>query len=197
VLLSPPAGAQVVRLHAVDGSAGAGGWLAFAAPAVQHRVPLRTILHDQLGPDQPVALAWQIAFEYPCLRQSRIVNGITEPPAAAVLWADQPFNGTRDSTWLPFRGGMYGQVLRSQSVLQLPARVTGLPAERRIEVLIFGTRLAKDAYQLETRQRLTPGWAQPVPTSTRTLNALEGCIQSAAATSSLAQAARCVPKPVP
>jgi hypothetical protein len=197
VLLNPPAGAQVIRLHAVDDSAGAGGWLAFAAPSIQHLVPLRTLFGEQLGPDRPVALAWQIAFDYPCMHQPRIVNGITEPPAAAVLWADQPFNGTRDGTWLPFRGGMYGQVLRSQSVLQLPARVAGMPLERRVEVLIFDTRLAPDAYLVETRQRRTAGWAQPVPTATRTLNELEGCIQNAAATANPAQAARCVPKPVP
>ena len=92
---------------------------------------------------------------------------------------------------------MYGQVLRSQSVLQLPARVAGMPLERRVEVLIFDTRLATNAYLLETGQRRTAGWAQPVPTATRTLNELEGCIQNAAATANPTQAARCVPKPVP
>jgi hypothetical protein len=82
-------------------------------------------------------------------------------------------------------------------VLQLPARIAGMPMERRVEVLVFDTRLAPDAYLVETRQRPTAGWAQPVPTATRTLNELEGCVQNAAATSSPAQAARCVPKPVP
>ncbi|MGI8814482.1 MAG: arabinosyltransferase domain-containing protein, partial [Pseudonocardia sp.] len=197
VLLHPPHGAQLVRLHAVDDSAGAGGWLAFAAPAVQHLAPLRTVLAPVLGKDRAVALAWQIAFQYPCLRQPRIRDGITEPPAAAVLWADQPFAGTRDGSWLPFRGGIHGRVLRSQAVLQLTARVRGMPAERRMEVLVFDTRLASDAYFLTTGERRTDGWAQPVPTPTRTLNELERCVQNAAATAQPAAAARCVPKPVP
>jgi hypothetical protein len=200
VLLRPPAGAQLVRLHAVDDSAGAGGWLAFAAPAVQRLVPLRSMLDRVLDPqhaDRAAAVAWQIAFQYPCLRQSEIRDGITEPPSAAVLWGEQPFFGTRDGTWLAFRGGIHGQVLRSQSALQLTARVRGMPAERRAEVLVFDTALAPDAYLLTTDQRRTAGWSQPVPTATRTSNELERCVQTAAGSGNLAAGAKCVPKPVP
>jgi arabinosyltransferase C len=202
VLLETPPQAQFVRLHAVDDSAGSGGWLAFAAPAVQKLVPLRTMLDEMpaRGPraeDRPVALAWQIAFGYPCLRQPRIVDGVSEPPAAAVLWANNPFDGTRDGTWQAFRGGIHGQVLRSQSPLQLAARIKGMPTERRTEVLLFDSPLATDAYRLSTDDRVTSGWAQPVPTATRTSNELERCVQRAAAAGTLAAAARCVPKPVP
>ena len=205
VLLEIPPQAQIVRLHAVDDSAGSGGWLAFAAPAVQRLVPLRTMLDRTLDeipgraarPDRPVALAWQIAFGYPCLRQPRIENGVTEPPAAAVLWANNPLEGTRDGTWQAFRGGLHGQVLRSQSPLQLAARIKGMPTERRTEVVVFDSPLAENAYHLTTVERVTAGWAQPVPTPTRTSNELERCVQRAAAAGTLAAAARCVPEPVP
>ena len=187
-ILTPPPGAELVALHAIDGSGAPGGWLAFAAPAVQHLVPLTALLPAA----KPVALAWQIAFQYPCLRQPRIRNGITEPPAAAVLWSDGPSSGTQDATWQPFRGGIDGQVQRSQSVLELTARVRGAPLERRVEVLMFDTRLASAAYTLSTRLRWTNGWSQDPPTPTRTLNELERCIQTAAA--SAATATRCEPR---
>jgi hypothetical protein len=205
VLLDPPPAAQLVRLHAVDDSAGSAGWLAFGAPAVQKLVPLNTMLDTTLAQvpgreryaDPPVAASWQVAFQYPCLRKPVIRNGITEAPVAAVLWTDQPFNGTRDGTWLPFRGGIHGQVLRSQSPLQLAARIRGMPAERRTEVLVFDSELERRAFFVTTQQRRTAGWSQPVPTATRTSNELERCVQEAAATAQPTAAARCVPKPVP
>jgi hypothetical protein len=179
VLLDPPPpGTELVRLHARDTSGGPGGWLAFAAPSVQRPEPLARVLPA----GGSVALGWQIAFEYPCLRQSRIHNGITEPASAAVLWTSKPASGTQDGTWQAFRGGLYAPLLRSQSVLELPVRVRGQASESRIEVLLFESPLARDAYTVTTRERRTDGWSMDVPSPTRTLNPTEGCVQHAAAT---------------
>jgi hypothetical protein len=190
VLLDPPAGSRLVRLHAVDASSGSGGWLAFAAPAVQTLVPLGTMV----GGERPVAVSWQVAFQYPCVRQPIARDGVTEPATAALLWADAPLAGTRDGTWQPFRGGLYGQVQRSQSVLELVTRVRGHPAERRLEVLLFDSPLARDGYELTTEPRQNNGWAETVPTPTRTLNPLERCVQHGAATQT--STTGCVPTPV-
>jgi hypothetical protein len=75
-------------------------------------------------------------------------------------------------------------------------RVRGMPTERRVEVVMFHTPLPANAYLLSTRARPNAAWARPVPTPTRTLNTLEGCIQHAAATADPTQAAHCLPQPV-
>ncbi|WP_219417311.1 arabinosyltransferase domain-containing protein [Pseudonocardia nigra] len=148
--LDPPPGADVVRLEAVDVTGAIHGWLGFTAPAVQRPVTL-----EQLIPDAaPVALAWPLAFAYPCQRQPRIVDGITEPPAYAVLWGDRALSGLNDGAWQPFRGGAFGQVPRSQSVQQL-AVVPGV--DPYIEVYVLGTDLARAAYTVTETRRTVGG----------------------------------------
>ena len=143
-----------------------------------------------------MALGWQIAFQYPCLRQPVIRDGITEPPVAAVLWAGAPFTGTRDPTWRASRGGIHGQLERSRSVLQLTARVREAPDEQRLEVLVFDAAPSSEpAYLVSTTRRRVNGYTDSVPLPTRTLNDLERCVQDAA----LRRAADtvCTPKPIP
>jgi arabinosyltransferase C len=149
--LEPPAGADVVRLDAVDASGSGHGWLAFGAPAVAQPV----VLEDFLRPaDAPVALAWPLAFGYPCQRQPGIVNGITEPAAYAVLWGEGALSGFADGAWQAFRGGAFAQVPRTQSVLQL---ATVDPVDPYIQVYVFGGELGRDRYTLTTERRPTPG----------------------------------------
>ena len=147
-----PAGVDVMRLIGVDATGGVGGWLAFSAPAAATPVPLSTFLPR----DAPVAVAWQSSFAYPCQRQPGLVNGITEPPAFAVLWGDgTALSGMRDNTWTAPRGGAFGQVARSQSVLQL---ATVEPVAPSTEVYVFGSDLGRDRYTL-TEDRRTVGGA--------------------------------------
>jgi cell wall arabinan synthesis protein/EmbC-like arabinotransferase in arabinogalactan biosynthesis/arabinosyltransferase-like concanavalin domain-containing protein len=149
--LAPPPGADVVRLEAEDRSGALHGWVAFSAPAQQRA----RVLADYVPAGAPVALAWPLAFGYPCLRQPRMVDGITETPQYAVLWGNtQALNGFGDGVWVPFRGGAFAQVPRTDSVQQL-AVVPG--TDPHIEVYAFGTPLAPRAYTLTTTQRVTPG----------------------------------------
>jgi hypothetical protein len=150
-VLAPPPGADLVRLEAQDGSGALHGWLAFSAPAESHA----RVLADFVPAGAPVALGWQLAFGYPCLRQPRMVNGVTEPPEYAVLYGNgEALNGLGDGAWVPFRGGAFAQVPRTQSVQQL-AVVPGV--DPHIELYSFATPLARDAYTLTTTQRVTPG----------------------------------------
>lgn len=151
-VLSPPPSADVVRIDAVDASGAPDGWLAFTAPAVQRPV----VLAEYLPADAPVALAWPLAFGYPCQRQPTIVDGVTEAPAYAVLWGDQALSGFRDGTWQPFRGGAFAQVPRTQSVQQL-AVVDGV--DPYIQVYAFETDLAAAAYTLTETQKVVSGIA--------------------------------------
>jgi hypothetical protein len=128
------------------------GWLAFSAPVAAEAVPLATFLPR----DAPVALAWPIAFAYPCQRQPGIVNGITEPAAFAVLWGNTgALSGFSDGAWQAFRGGAFAQVPRSQSVLAL---ATVPPVDPDVQVYVFGSPLGRDRYTL-TEDRRTVGGA--------------------------------------
>ena len=148
--LEPPAGVDVVRLEAVDGTGGLHGWLAFSAPAVMRPVLLSSYLPDTA----PVALAWPLAFAYPCQRQPTIVDGITEAPQYAVLWSNEAMPGLDDGAWVPFRGGAFAQVPRTQSVQQL-AVVPG--TDPNIEVYAFRTALARAAYTVTETRRTVSG----------------------------------------
>jgi arabinosyltransferase C len=170
--LRPPPGAHFVRLSAVDASTDPGGWLALAAPAVQRAVPLRGLL----SPDEPVATAWQVAFQFPCLRRPKVVDGITEQPTAAVLWTQRPLGGTWDNTWQPFRGGLFGQVPRDQASLGLATLIAGHPEEHRIEVLLFASPVGRGGYTVRPGAQISPGWADRFPPPTRTANDHVRCL---------------------
>lgn len=150
LVLAPPAGADVVRLDAVDATVDRNGWLAFTAPVAATPV----LLADHLPDDAPVALGWQLAFGYPCQRQPGIVNGIVEPPAYAVLRGGTALAGLDDIAWRPGRGGAFGHVVRSRSVLQL---ATVGPVDPQVQVYRLGTPLAHAAYTVTTDRRTVAG----------------------------------------
>jgi Mycobacterial cell wall arabinan synthesis protein/EmbC C-terminal domain/Arabinosyltransferase concanavalin like domain len=149
--LAPPADADVVRLVGTDTTGVIGGWLAFSAPAVARPVTLSTLLPREA----PVALAWPLAFSYPCQRQPGIVNGITEPAAFAVLWGNRgALSGFGDGAWQASRGGAFAQVPRSQSVLQL---ATVRPVDPDVQVYVFGSQLGRDRYTLSDDRKTVGG----------------------------------------
>ena len=101
-----------------------------------------------------MAVNWQIAFDYPCLRQPRSVDGITEPAAYAVVWGDRSLSGLSDGIWTPDRGGLCGQIPRSQSVQQL-ATVDG--TDPTVQIYVLGSSLARNAYTVTTTTRVQDG----------------------------------------
>ena len=153
--LDPPPAADRVRLQAQDASGGLHGWLGFTGPALSRAV----VLADYLPAAAPVALAWPIAFGYPCQRQPAMVNGVTEAPEYAVLYGpgyaalsgEDALGGFADGVWQAFRGGAFAQVPHTQSVQQL-AVLPGV--DPHLEVYSFATPYARDAYTL-TRTRRT------------------------------------------
>jgi EmbC C-terminal domain len=156
-----PEDATLVRLVAEDRSAGPGGWLAFTGPAVLPWVGLS----DYLPEDAPVAVAWQVAFIFPCQRQPVVRYGITEPARYGVLWRPGPeVDGLTDNTWTVPRGGLFAPVQRTSSVTELGVVLTGDPAVRQIQVFRFDVPYPERGYDLIPRRVVTPGWAgAPVP----------------------------------
>jgi len=149
-VLAPLPGADLVRLDAVDTSASTHGWLAFSAPVASSAVALRDLVPQQA----PIALGWQLAFAYPCQRPPAVADGISEPPRFAVLRSTVPLGGLTDLAFQPGRGGVFGHVPRSQSVLQL---ATVGPVDPYVQVYAFDTELARDAYTLTTTSRVVAG----------------------------------------
>lgn len=155
--LAPPAGAELVRLVGADGGTVVNGWLAFSAPVVSRPITLAEFLPR----DAPVALAWPLAFGWPCQRQPGIVNGITEPAAFGVLWgATGSLSGFSDGAFQPSRGGAFAQLARSQSVLQL---ATVAPVDPNVQVVVFGSALGRDRYTLIENRRTESGTATDAP----------------------------------
>jgi arabinosyltransferase C len=72
----PAAGADAMRLIAVDADVTDEGWLAFSAP----RVPVLSSLTELVAPTPPVFLDWPVGFVHPCVRPFAIRNGIAEVP---------------------------------------------------------------------------------------------------------------------
>jgi arabinosyltransferase C len=155
-VLEPPPGATLVRLDAVDATGGVHGWLAFTAPALS----TATALADFVPAGAPVALGWPQAFNYPCLRQPHLVNGVTESPRYAVLWGAEALGGLGDGAWRPTRGGAFAQVPRTQSVQQLGVAPGTDP---KVQVYTFATTLAPRAYELTHTSRETPGGSPAIP----------------------------------
>jgi hypothetical protein len=154
--LEPPAGADLVRLVGVDAASVTNGWLAFSAPVVARPVTVASLLPRTA----PVALAWPLAFGWPCQRQPGIVNGITEPAAFGVLWGSNgALSGFSDGAWQASRGGAFAQVPRSQSVLEL---ATVEPVDPNVQVAVFGSDLGRDRYTL-TADKRTVGGASTAP----------------------------------
>jgi arabinosyltransferase C len=154
VLPPAPAGAETVRLVAVDGSMDWGGWLAVTAPSVQRAVPLK----DYVPRDAAVAVAWQFAFLFPCQRQPELRDGIIEPISYAVQWGDTAVGGISDATWQPVRGGLYGDVLVSQSITNLTAGLRDFPGPHSIQVYQTEARYPAAQYTTTHQSRTLFGW---------------------------------------
>jgi arabinosyltransferase C len=75
------AGADAVRLIAIDADVTDEGWLAFSAP----RVPVLSSLTNLVAPTPPVFLDWPVGFVHPCVRPFGIRNGIAEIPQYRLL----------------------------------------------------------------------------------------------------------------
>ncbi|MFC5141798.1 arabinosyltransferase domain-containing protein [Actinomycetospora rhizophila] len=151
---APPPGAEVVRLIADDRSASTGGWLAFTAPMERPWVPLQ----QYLPADAPVGLPWQIGFLFPCQRQPRQQDGITEPAVAAVAFGATVDDALADWTYDPGRGGLLGHAGREApggEPTLLTTRVRGV-GDAIDDVHVFDLRppYPADGYDL-TRDRRT------------------------------------------
>ncbi|GAA4743851.1 arabinosyltransferase domain-containing protein [Actinomycetospora chibensis] len=151
---APPAGADVVRLVANDASTTTGGWLGFSAPLERRWTPLQ----QYLQPDGAVGVAWQLKSLFPCQRQPRQANGITEPGIAAIGYGATPEAALGDWTWDPERGGLMGHAERESDVTLLTTRVRAVGDDvDDVHVWDFREPYPSHAYELIRNRQTVSG----------------------------------------
>lgn len=153
----PSAGADAVRLVGADATTGTSGWLASTGPSVVPAVPLSELLPG----DAAVAVAWQLAFLFPCQRQPDLSDGITEPVEYAVLWGDEGINGIEDATWQLPRGGLFAPTRADSSVTFLGGTFPDFPEIDSVQV--FGTVAAYPARAYDVRRSSVTRWGWQGP----------------------------------
>lgn len=150
----PPAESEVLRLVARDDRTDIGGWVAFTAPQLSTYEPLEEVLAG----GAPTSVSWPIALLFPCVRQPRIQDGITEPTTWAVGATLEPYDLLRDGTWQPARGGLFGQAGRQALITQLAARFRTSPDIRPVQVYRLQEPYPARTYSLTPGRRTVPGW---------------------------------------
>ncbi|GAB4080395.1 arabinosyltransferase domain-containing protein [Modestobacter muralis] len=153
----PSAGADAVRLVGADSTTGISGWLAFTGPSVVPAVPLS----EQLPDDAAVALAWQLAFLFPCQRQPDLSDGITEPVEYAVLWGDEGINGVEDATWQLPRGGLFAPTRSDSSVTFLGGTFPDFPEIDTVQVFRVVPAYPAQGYDVRESSVTRWGWQGP------------------------------------
>lgn len=151
------AGADRMRLVAVDGTVTGPGWLAFSGPSVMPTKSLATYLPKGAA----VATAWQFAFLFPCNRQVEISHGITEPMSYAVLYGTGGVNSLNDNTLQLPRGGLFAPTLRDSSVTYVGGWFPDWPGIDNVQVMRVVAPYAIRAYDLTLGQADRWGWQGP------------------------------------
>lgn len=126
VWLSPPdipAGADRVRVRAVDGTADSGGWLALTGPRLREVVPL----NDFLGANGPVLVNWPIAFLFPCVTDVvGVAHGVAAAPRVIVEPPGRYAELAAVST-APTAGGNFAALRTLSRRAEVPTRLLGHP----------------------------------------------------------------------
>ena len=109
-----PAGADRVRIRAVDGSTDTFGWLAFTGPRLRSVVGLTAFLAD----NGPVLTAWPMGYVFPCVHNiAEVSGGVAETPRT-VIESPRP-RATEDR--LRDIGGTFAELDMSASCTKFPA----------------------------------------------------------------------------
>jgi arabinosyltransferase C len=155
----PAAGADAVRLIAVDADVTDEGWLAFSAP----RVPVLSSLTDLVAPTPPVFLDWPVGFVHPCVRPFAIHNGIAEVPQYRLLPNDLLADYSK--TWsAKDAGGPLGwlQILATQQ--EVPTYLKENWDTDWGKLMVIEPRVpAAEAPTVQTGTAVRSGWWSPGP----------------------------------
>jgi arabinosyltransferase C len=150
---SVPAGADLVRVRAVDGSTDEQGWLAVSGPAVREVVGLT----DFLARRGPVLIAWPMSFAFPCRTDFPVVRGGLAQTPGVILGAPRSYPEP-DLSYDPEIGGTFAGVRLQSGLVEVPSRLAGRPGDDWGQVLLVAYRGVRDDYQVETTRERRAGW---------------------------------------
>ncbi|TRW86365.1 hypothetical protein FK535_07875 [Mycolicibacterium sp. 018/SC-01/001] len=145
-----PAGADRVRVHAVDGRTDEQGWLAFTGPRLRSTIPLTAFL----AANGPVLISWPQSFLFPCVHNiAQVSGGLAETPRTVIESPRPWLTEDRD----PAVGGTFAGLTGSAVLGEIPSRVIGHPDLDWGTVRVVDTRFERDSYARNTTRTTVRG----------------------------------------
>lgn len=145
-----PAGADRVRIRAVDGRTDPFGWLAFTGPRLRSVVPLNQFL----AAHGPVLISWPMSFLFPCVRDIPIVDaGMAQTPNA-IIESPRPWSAQDRETDV---GGSFTALAIFGDLREIPTRLRGHPEVDWGSLRVPADGAARDAYQRSVTETTVPG----------------------------------------
>jgi arabinosyltransferase B len=136
-----PAGANRVRIRALDARADPAGWLAFTGPRSYSVIGLT----EFLARHGPVLVSWPQSFLFPCVHNiARVADGIAQAPRAVIVAPGPWFTAPTDQSL----GGDFAALVPFGRLYQIATRLAGHPDIDWGTLLISADTSARDAYQL-------------------------------------------------
>ncbi|MCV7014889.1 arabinosyltransferase domain-containing protein [Mycolicibacterium madagascariense] len=145
-----PAGANRVRIHAVDGRTDPMGWLAVSGPRLRSTIPLTAFLATR----GPVLVSWPMAFLFPCVHDIATVTGGVGTTPRAVIDSPRP-HLTEDRK--ADVGGVFAALTTYGDLQEVPSRLRGHPDVDWGSVLVSADPARHDAYRRTVTRTLVPG----------------------------------------
>jgi arabinosyltransferase C len=144
-----PAGADRVRIRAIDGRADALGWLAVTGPRLRSQVGLTPFLAGH----GPVLLSWPTAFLFPCVQDLAEVSAGVATTPGVVVESPRPHLTEDRKTDI---GGVFAGLDTFGRLHEVPSRLVGHP-ELDWGAVLVSDGAVRDAYQRAESETLVTG----------------------------------------
>jgi arabinosyltransferase B len=151
-----PAGADRVRIHAVDATTDRDGWLAVTGPRLRSVVGFTKFLAGR----GPVLVSWPQAFLFPCVRNiAGVADGLADAPRVVIEAPRRLDQLSAILTTDQSRGGDFAALRPFGQLYEVPTRLDGHPDVDWGALEFSGDTAAQDAYQRNTTRTQTWGLA--------------------------------------
>ncbi|MFN2478708.1 MAG: arabinosyltransferase domain-containing protein [Pseudonocardiaceae bacterium] len=141
-----PAGADRVRIRAVDATTDPDGWLAVTGPRLRSVVGFNEFLATR----GPVLVSWPQAFLFPCVRNIvGVADGLADAPRV-VIEAPRRHGRLSAITTDQSQGGDFAAIRPFGQLYEVPTRLAGHPDVDWGSLQLSADAAAQDAYQRGT-----------------------------------------------
>ncbi|MGH3720546.1 MAG: arabinosyltransferase domain-containing protein [Pseudonocardiaceae bacterium] len=141
-----PAGADRVRIHAVDATTDRDGWLAVTGPRLRSVVGFTEFLVGR----GPVLVSFPQAFLFPCVRNiPEVADGLADAPRV-VIEAPRRLGRLSAITMGQAQGGDFAALRPFGRLYEVPTRLAGHPDVDWGALELSGDPATRDAYQRST-----------------------------------------------